>query len=499
MRFDKEKEPSKANKSSRKTWKVAILVLAVLIAAACAGAVYAAKQLQEMDTIFPNLELNGVSVGGLTVDEAEKKLEESGVYDMSGRTVEVIVSDEHRVTVSAEDCSLSMDLQEAAEIAYDYGRLGGVVDTLLDYLRCRREPVSYDIRRAATMDEEAFLAIVKPVAEAFAAETEGNTRKIDIEAQTATLTKGSSDVYIDYEGITEAAKDAFIKNEQTLDCAPLITETDVSVSDLEALVYEAGYAESIKGKTVTKTVVSFDTEAMQTAVEAAADGEEVVVALTTTMKEEEAHFEEDLLFRDILGEKTTYMSPYDSNRNNNIMKAAASINEVILYPGDEFSFNGTVGQRTAEAGYLAAGAYANGQVISELGGGICQVSSTLYNAALLANLEITERYPHYFSVAYVPWGLDATVSWPNVDFKFVNNRTYPIKIVTEVNAPGGTTNVKIYGTDFDGSYVKMTTDGWQGANNFGATSYRNVYDAEDNLISSTVEAYSTYNYHTEEE
>ena len=481
MRFDKEKEPSKANKSSRKTWKVIVLVLAVLIAASCASAVYAAKKLQEMDTIFPNLELNGVSVGGLTVDEAETKLEESGVYDMSGRTVEVIVSDEHRVTVSAEDCSLSMDLQEAAEIAYDYGRLGGVVDTLLDYLRCRREPVSYDIRRAATMDEEAFLSIVKPVAEAFAAETEGNTRKIDIEAQTATLTKGSSDVYIDYEGITEAAKDAFIKNEQTLDCAPLITETDVSVSDLEALVYEAGYAESIKGKTVTKTVVSFDAAAMQTAVEAAADGEEVVVALTTTMKEEEAHFEED------------------TNRNNNIKKAAASINEVILYPGDEFSFNGTVGQRTAEAGYLAAGAYANGQVISELGGGICQVSSTLYNAALLANLEITERYPHYFSVAYVPWGLDATVSWPNVDFKFVNNRTYPIKIMTEVNAPGGTTNVKIYGTDFDGSYVKMTTDGWQGANNFGATSYRNVYDAEDNLISSTVEAYSTYNYHTEEE
>lgn len=499
MSFDKEKETSKAGKSGGKTWKVILLVLAILIACSCAAAVYAAKQLREMDTIFPNLELNGVAVGGLTVEEAETKLEESGVYDMSGRAVDVVIAENHSVTVSAEECSLSMDLQEAAQSAYDYGRLSGAIDTITKYLHSRNNTVSYDIRRAATMDEEAFLAIVKPVAEAFAAETEVNTRKIDIEAQTATLVKGSSDVLIDYAAIADAAKTAFVKNEATLDCASYITVTDISAEDLEALVYEAGYAESIKGKTVTKTIVSFDAEAMQNAVNAAEEGEEVVLALTTTTKEEEAHFEEELLFRDVLGEKTTYMSPYEHNRNNNISKAAASINEMILYPGDEFSFNGTVGQRTAEAGYLAAGAYSNGQVISELGGGICQVSSTLYNAVLLANLEVTERYPHYFSVAYVPWGLDATVNWPNLDFKFVNNRTYPIKIVTEINVSAGTTTVKIYGTNFDGSYVKMTTDGWQGANNFGATSYRNVYDADGNLISTTVEAYSTYNYHVEEE
>ena len=204
MSFEKERKPSESGKHSRRPLKIALLVLAILLAGACAGVVYAAKQLQQRDTIFPNLELNGVAVGDLTVEEAEEKLAQSGVYDMSGRSVEVVISDAYRVTVSADDCDIQMDLHEAAVTAYDYGRLGGIFDTIFDYLRCRKDTVSYDIRRAATMDEEAFLAIFEPVAESFAAETEANTRKIDIAAQTATLTKGSSDVLIDYENITAA-------------------------------------------------------------------------------------------------------------------------------------------------------------------------------------------------------------------------------------------------------------------------------------------------------
>jgi hypothetical protein len=108
--------------------------------------------------------------------------------------------------------------------------------------------------------------------------------------------------------------------------------------------------------------------------------------------------------------------------------AASSINGKILLPGEKLSYNTALGRRTPEAGYKMAGAYSNGQTVQEYGGGICQVSSTLYNAVLLANLKIEERLCHMFRVGYVPMGLDATVDYGTVDFVFSNDTDYPIKV-----------------------------------------------------------------------
>ena len=146
----------------------------------------------------------------------------------------------------------------------------------------------------------------------------------------------------------------------------------------------------------------------------------------------------------------TYTTNYDSsntNRNNNLVLAAKKLNDTIVKPGEEFSYNKTIGQRTIASGFKEAGAYAGGQVVLDVGGGICQLSSTLYNAALLTNLEITERHNHYFLTSYVPAGRDATVSWGSVDFKFKNNRKYPIKIVSK--ARDGVVEVSIYGIKQD--------------------------------------------------
>ena len=115
-------------------------------------------------------------------------------------------------------------------------------------------------------------------------------------------------------------------------------------------------------------------------------------------------------------------------RNKNVSLAADAINGFILNPGEEFSYNGTVGQRTREKGYGEAGAYFNGEVVQEIGGGVCQVSTTLYNAVFRAGLESTERTSHTFSPSYVTPGCDATVSWGGPDYKFVNNSDFPIGI-----------------------------------------------------------------------
>ena len=128
-------------------------------------------------------------------------------------------------------------------------------------------------------------------------------------------------------------------------------------------------------------------------------------------------------------------------------------------PGEEFSFNEVVGKRTIQEGYRNAKIYENGQVVDGLAGGICQISSTLYNAVLLANLEITERRNHSFTSTYVPAGRDATVVYGTQDFKFKNSRNYPIKI--EANVANGIAEFKIHGikeeVEYDIKIIPVTT------------------------------------------
>ncbi len=160
-------------------------------------------------------------------------------------------------------------------------------------------------------------------------------------------------------------------------------------------------------------------------------------------------------FADTLASKTTTLTDND-NRNNNVSLAAQAINGLVMYPGETFSFNGTVGQRTAGKGYKEAGAFANGQTVYEIGGGICQVSSTLYYCTLLADLKIVARDCHMFPVSYLPLGMDATVSWGGPDFKFRNNTDYPIKLVTYVD--GLSLYVAIKGTKANDHTFELFND-----------------------------------------
>ena len=128
------------------------------------------------------------------------------------------------------------------------------------------------------------------------------------------------------------------------------------------------------------------------------------------------------LYTDVLGEfQTPYQGEDNNNRNTNLALACAAINDVVLLPGEEFSYNNALGERTADAGYKPAGTYVNGLTVDTIGGGICQVSSTLYYCTLLADLEIIERWPHGFISNYTDPGMDASVNWPNADLHFSNN------------------------------------------------------------------------------
>ena len=184
-------------------------------------------------------------------------------------------------------------------------------------------------------------------------------------------------------------------------------------------------------------------------------------------------------FPDLLA---TYSTTYDSsntNRTTNLRLASNIINGTVIMPGEVFSYNKVVGKRTIAAGYKNAAIFSDGQVVDGLGGGICQVSSTLYNTALFADMTITSRTNHMFVPSYVKAGRDATVVWGAIDFKFRNDRNYPIKIESSVS--GGVCTVSFYGLRRETEYdIKVETD------YIRAIKYTTKYDYNSNKKAGTV-------------
>ncbi len=155
-------------------------------------------------------------------------------------------------------------------------------------------------------------------------------------------------------------------------------------------------------------------------------------------------------FPDLLSTYSTKYSAGNTGRTTNLQLAASKINGTVLMPGETFSYNQVVGARTIAAGYKEAPIYVSGQVVDGLGGGICQITSTLYNAVLYANLQIVERSNHQFVPSYVTASRDATVVYGSIDFKFKNNRDYPIKLVCSVS--GGLATFQIFGLKSNNEY-----------------------------------------------
>ena len=149
----------------------------------------------------------------------------------------------------------------------------------------------------------------------------------------------------------------------------------------------------------------------------------------------------------ILGSFTTYFDGSNTSRAHNIHLASQKIHQTFIPAGGIFSFNQVVGERTAEAGYDDAPVFMGGRLVPGIGGGICQVSSTLFNTALLSGMDIVERDTHFAPVSYIPVGLDATVAWGYIDFQFKNPYSHPIYVIAEEGA--GYVTITILGAKED--------------------------------------------------
>ena len=175
--------------------------------------------------------------------------------------------------------------------------------------------------------------------------------------------------------------------------------------------------------------------------------DEYIIPLSITVPKITTNMIGTEAFPDLLSTFSTKYDTSNKNRTTNLMLAARKINGTVLMPGETFSYNKIVGERTISAGYKEASIYVNGEVVDGLGGGICQITSTLYNAVVYANLEVTQRTNHQFIPSYVTASRDATVVYGSIDFQFKNNRNYPIKLVCSVS--NGIAKFQIFGLKQD--------------------------------------------------
>ncbi len=246
------------------------------------------------------------------------------------------------------------------------------------------------------------------------------------------------------------------------------------------------------------TGVDFNIENAQNLINENPEAEEYAIGLDYTKAEVTVQDLGKEAFPDLLGTFSTKYSTSNIDRTTNLRLAASKINGTVVMPGEIFSYNKVVGKRTISAGYKEAAIYQDGGVTNGLGGGICQISTTLYNAVIKAGMLIEERRNHMFVPSYASAGKDATVVWGSTDFKFENRRNYPIKI--EASVSGGVATISVYGLKTDEEYdrynlsiesktIKNT------ANTLVVESYR-AYRDENGKIVKTDKLYTdTYKKH----
>lgn len=467
-----------------------LLCVVLVLAAACGGFVY---YVSALDTIYPNVRLEGVDVGGKTRTAALLQMEQEAPEGYAGKSVTVTMPLDESLTVAAEQIGLGGTHDSAVSAAYGYGRGGNALENALSYVRCLWGR-GVDILWEGRIDYSA-LNVQTDEAAARTNEKLANAG-VEIGEDSVTLVKGAGDARADSAELAALIAGAFTSRDwRDYDYEPQLDGGDRT--DLQALydrIYtepqNASYDKDSQSVLDSVTGVRFDMDEARSLINEAGAGDEVVIPLILTEPDITADAMRENMFRDVLAEKSTSLYGSSSARVNNITLAAEAMNGTILLPGEEFSYNDCLGERTAEKGYQGAGAYSGGKHVTSVGGGICQGSSTLYYCALKANLEITARTAHYFTVSYLPIGMDATVSWGWPEFKFVNSRDWPIRIDAWVS--GNELHIQIWGTDVDGSYVDITASGWEDAENYYAQTYRNVYAADGTLLSSEPEAYSSY-------
>ena len=359
-----------------------------------------------------------------------------------------------------EQFEAKFDIDSAIETAYKIGRSKGIIGNVKDYISLLMNTI--DINPSFVYNEDAmndyidFLEVSLP--------EQVQQAGYYVEDDELVITTGSNGVGIQKEDLKEilisSLQDVTYKSQVFVIPTYTTYPDSLDIGPIHDEIYKpmvnASYTTNPYSFVVEETGIDFSMEEVLSTVTAVGTNEEYRFDLIYTEPDVTVRDFGMDAFPDLLA---TYRTKYvnNPNRTTNLRIAASKMDGTVIVPGGTFSFNSVVGPRTASRGYKAAAIYSEGTVVDDVGGGICQVVTTLYNSAIQANMDITERRNHSFMPTYVGPGYDATVVYGSQDFKFKNTRDYPIKILASVE--DGYCTVSIYGLRTDNEYdVSIETD-----------------------------------------
>ena len=421
-----------------------IMLISVIVTAVITIGIFSYKNMKNQN-IISGIKIKGIDISKLSKEEAKTKVEEI-INEKLSKEIKLKHND-YKVAIPADSLGIHFDIDSAINYASEIGKSKNIIKD--DLVTIKTMFSGINIEPEFTMDENGLKELIKTMSSQLPDAVVDSGYYID--GTNLIITKGKKGYIVNEEKMLEIIKEN-IKNLQIEDniLEIEVLEKEPSEIDLEKIYNEihkepkdAYYTQN--PYTVYPHENGLDFAISLEEAKNKINGNEIeytiplkilVPNVTTNMIGTEA-------FPDLLSTFSTKYAASNRNRTTNLMLAANKINGTVLMPGEEFSYNTVVGERTIAAGYKEASIYENGQVVDGLGGGICQITTTLYNAVLYANLEITQRRNHQFVPSYVGAGRDATVVYGSQDFKFKNNRDYPIKIQCSVSK--GIAKFDIYG------------------------------------------------------
>lgn len=405
--------------------------------------------------VISRVNVNGVNVSNLTIDEAYKKLNNE-LTKQKEKDI-VLKHDEYETTISLEQLEVEYKTDEAVNKAYKIGRNNNIL--ISNFQIISNLLFGNKIEQNIEINEEELDKAISDI------EVKIPNAIIQssyyIEDEQLIITRGKEGLQLKKDELKttliKAIKEQIKGKDAGIIQLPIENKKpeEINIDNIYKEIYKeaksAYYDEENKKlyKEENGIDLAISKEEIQNIIQE--EKEEYIIPLKIVKPEiTVVDLAGENFFPNLLAKFTTRYDETAENRANNIRLSSEKINGTILMPNEVFSYNKIVGERTIKAGYKEASVYVGGKVVPGIGGGICQVSSTLYNAALLSNLEITERRNHYFITSYVSQSRDATVSYGSIDFKFKNTRTYPIKI--ECVSKNGICQVFIYGMEEEVEY-----------------------------------------------
>ena len=397
--------------------------------------------------------IKDVDVSNMSKSDAKDKVDN---YITSSLPEEITLKHEdYQTTISLSQIGVNFDVKSAVNNAYNIGRQGNLF--LNNFYVLSTMFGNVNIEPTLNLDEEQLTQNLNDISTQLPDKVVESSYYID--GNNLIITNGKEGNVVDVEATIQAIKSAISDFSKISEPIEIVVKSQtpaaIDIDKIHSEIYkdpkDAYYTQDPFAVYPSENGLDFDVsidEAKNIIGDQSA--EEYTIPLKTLYPNVTTNMIGTEAFPDLLSEFSTNYSVSDRDRTTNLQLAANKINGTVLMPGETFSYNKVVGERTIAAGYKEAPIYVSGEVVDGLGGGICQITSTLYNAVVYANLDIVERSNHQFVPSYVKASRDATVVYGSIDFKFKNNRNYPIKINCSVS--GGVAKFQIFGMKQDDDY-----------------------------------------------